>query len=145
MENSKETPVEVLPGNGRFSEPARVPASAQIPAPAQGSLSASPWDMGSPVAASRAPPLVTYPDVPRLPLQDAAIALVKGEPGAGWSVARDVAEVTAIVALGMGLTGCKDVWKPAFASALLVEAMVVAYTAAGIRACDAAQQAQNSK
>lgn len=100
-------------------------------------LSALVWKNGS-------VPVVTYPDVPRLPLQDAAIALLKGEPGAGWGVARDVAECTAIIALGMSLTGVKDVWKPAFASAILMEAMVVAYTAAGIRSYQTLQRVSNN-
>jgi hypothetical protein len=135
MENSQREPVVEVMQSGAHFPP--LPASTQV----KGNLASSPWD----VARSVTTQAVTYPDVPRLPLQDAAIALVKGEPGSGWSIARDVAEVTAIVALGMGLTGCKDVWKPALVCALLVEAMVVAYTAAGIRACETMRQAQEPK
>ena len=80
------------------------------------------------------PVWVTCPSVPRLPMQDSAIALLQGKPGSVWCVAKDVVENSAVLALAFGLTGQKEnVWRNAFLGALMFEAVVIAYTVAGMR------------
>lgn len=80
------------------------------------------------------PVWVTSPSIPRLPMQDSAIALLQGKPGAAWCVAKDVVENSAVLALAFGLTGQKEsIWRNAVLGALMFEAVVIAYTAAGMR------------
>lgn len=84
-------------------------------------------------------PCVTYPAVPRLPMHDNAIALVRGEPGSAWSVLRDVMETTSVLIIAMYLVGDKDrvlVLKSALAGAILVESAMIAYTAAALRTAE---------
>lgn len=113
-----DSTVEVLPP-GYIMPPTNVAAALQ------------------PVAAtdtSAVPPSVTYPSVPRLPMQDNAIALIQGESGSGWGVLRDVVETTGVLAIAMYLVGNKEhVVKSALAGAVLIEATIIAYTAAAIR------------
>jgi hypothetical protein len=77
--------------------------------------------------------VVTHPSIPRLPLQDNAIALLLGQPGAGWCVFRDTVETTGLIAIAMLLMGGKDVLKYALASAILIEATAITYTAVARR------------
>lgn len=80
------------------------------------------------------PVWVTSPSIPRLPMQDSAIALLQGKPGSAWCIAKDVVENSAVLALAFGLSGQREsVWRNALLGALMFEAVVIAYTAAGMR------------
>lgn len=127
VDNDQSQDVEVLP-SGFTMPPTQMASnvsSSVLPVPSTNPHSPS------------ISPMVTYPTIPRLPMQNSAIALVRGEPGAGWCVLRDLVETAGVLAVAMALVGAKgNVIKSALAGAVVIEATVIAYSAAAIRVAD---------